>query len=182
MVQRRKREFERPEKPRSKPVIEKVREKSASYKRPEMPDVPMKNIIIWMAAVIAVFLFILFVIIPIIQGGGEPDEFVPAEPARIDVLNGTGIGGIAGQMADFVGSFNPEIVAEPDNADRNDYAESIIICITKGLDTRGNTLGQAIADSTGIFNMTFTEDTAAAANVQLILGRDYANFRPFFRK
>ncbi len=95
---------------------------------------------------------------------------VPEESAKIEVLNGAGVPGLAAQMAALLKEQGFEVVAI-ENADRGDYAETLII------DYAGNTQTVALlAQLLNVAERNVRKETAGqpgAGNLRIIVGRDF---------
>lgn len=95
---------------------------------------------------------------------------VPGESAKIEVLNGAGVPGLAAQMAALLKEQGFEVVAI-ENADRGDYAETLII------DYANNT--QTVALLAQLLNVAErnirkeTSGQSGAGNLRIIVGRDF---------
>ena len=139
------------------------------FRPPSLPSVNPKPAVYGVigAALIIVLLVMVF-------SEDEPViEEVIATPAVVEVLNGCGVSGIAGRMAEFLKSNTIEVF-KTDDADNSSYPETIII----GRDSRFDHAAE-ISALTGITNRTFDYESDSLVNVTIILGKDYQNFQPF---
>lgn len=104
------------------------------------------------------------------SSGSNNHKRVPEESAKIEVLNGAGVPGLAAQMAALLKEQGFEVVAI-DNADRSDYAETLI------LDYAGNT--QTVALLAQLLNVAErnvrreTGGQTGAGDLRIIVGRDF---------
>ena len=89
-------------------------------------------------------------------------------PLRIELLNGTGVAGIAESARGALAKMGVDVVAVG-NAERFDYSESILVARERGTDVR--LLGELIRCPHVVDQL----DKAAAADASLILGADYRN-------
>jgi LCP family protein required for cell wall assembly len=101
----------------------------------------------------------------------ENHKRIPGESAALEVLNGAGIPGLGAQMAALLKEQGFDVVTI-DNADRSDYAETVII------DYAGNP--QTTALLAQILNVsaknTLTEigSQTGPGNLRIIVGKDFA--------
>ena len=105
----------------------------------------------------------------------DPDETtneadVPAELVIVEVLNGTHVSGIAGQMSRFLMENDFDSLITGNTANQN-IPETIIIERLKESSDR-------IFELTGIRNRTFARDSGSTT-VTIVLGADYELFNPF---
>jgi hypothetical protein len=89
-----------------------------------------------------------------------------SRPLRIEILNGTGVAGIAESARGAMARLGVDVVAVG-NAERFDYRESILVARARGADAR--LLGEVI----GCRHVVDQVDRAADADATLILGADY---------
>lgn len=89
-----------------------------------------------------------------------------ARPLRIELLNGSGVAGIADDARGALAKLGIDVVAVG-NAERFDYSESILVARERGTDVR--LLGEII----GCRHVVDQLDKQAAADASLILGADY---------
>jgi LytR cell envelope-related transcriptional attenuator len=85
---------------------------------------------------------------------------------RVELLNGTGVAGIAESARGALVKLGIDVVAVG-NAERFDYSESILVARERGTDVR--LLGEVI----GCRHVVDQLDKSAAADASLILGADY---------
>lgn len=95
---------------------------------------------------------------------------VPDEPVIVEVLNGTHISGIAGQMSRFLRANDFDSLITGNTANQN-IPETIIFERLKEPSDR-------IIELTGIRNRTFAIDSGSIT-VKIVLGADYELFNPF---
>ena len=124
-------------------------------------------------AVVVLFILVFYVIIPLFESGPEIIEPEPPPPAKVRILNGCGVSGLADRMSDFLKTNAIEVI-DAGNADNFNYPHTIII----EKDTAGHH-GKTVADLLGVLNITYLTDTADSVNVEVIIGKDYKNFKPF---
>jgi len=89
-----------------------------------------------------------------------------SRPLRVELLNGTGVAGIADSARGALAKLGIDVVAVG-NAERFDYGESILVARERGTDVR--LLGEMI----GVRHVVDQLDKSAAADASLILGADY---------
>lgn len=101
---------------------------------------------------------------------GNNHKRVPEESATIEVLNGAGVPGLAAQMAALLKEQGFEVVAI-DNADRSDYAETLIV------DYANNTQTVAVlAQLLNVAERNIRRETGSqtgAGNLRILVGRDF---------
>lgn len=106
---------------------------------------------------------------PLPKQADDPAARLKAEAATVEVLNGTTMAGLATLTADYLRQQGLQ-VGRADNADRSDYAESLIIVYTSKTYT-----AEYLAHLLG-FPLTAVvhgADPAAEYDVSIILGADY---------
>ncbi len=175
MVQRRRRKIQEPKV--SKPVIHREEESDEFYKEDNGETLfgSWNRLIISITAVCIIALISVYIIYRNTGSEGEPEITLPPQPAAVSVLNGCGESGVAGRMADFLKENGIDVMSS-ENADNSDYLETIII----GKDSQGKH-ARDIAEIIGISNITYDFDSTSAANVVIILGKDYSKYSPFNR-
>lgn len=87
-------------------------------------------------------------------------------PLRVELLNGTGVAGIAEDARGALVKLGVDVVSVG-NAERFDYSESILVARERGTDVR--LLGEMIRCGHVVDQL----DKAATADASLILGADY---------
>lgn len=101
---------------------------------------------------------------------GNNHRRVPGESAQIEVLNGAGVPGLAAQLAALLKEQGFEVVAI-ENADRSDYAETLI------LDYGSNTQTVALlAQLLNVAERNIRQETTGqpgTGNLRIIVGRDF---------
>jgi len=184
MVQRRRRVIKqkieiKPPKVEQEPVEISEIKKPVEFEDFTAAPISMRSsrtLIFRIIAVGAVVAFILFVVIPwIFSGDEEPVDLAPPPPAAVEILNGCGIVGIAGAMTEFLQTNDIDVLIT-ENADNMNYAETIVI----GRDSLG-IHAKTVALLIGVQNITYDYDPSSTANVTVILGSDYKNFKPFIQ-
>jgi LCP family protein required for cell wall assembly len=105
--------------------------------------------------------------------GRQPEDEVPAGVAPADVavavLNGSGVGGQAGQVFDALRGVGFAVVGEPGNADRNDYDVTEVRYASGSEDLAK--FARAYLGGAG--RLVEVDDTPAGTDVVLVLGRDF---------
>jgi LCP family protein required for cell wall assembly len=106
---------------------------------------------------------------PLPEYAEDPAVRLAEEAAVIKVLNGTTTAGLAALTADYLGRQGFQLTA-PDNADRSDYAESLIIVYTAKTYT-----AEYLANLLGLppTAVIHGPDPNAEHDISLILGADY---------
>lgn len=89
-----------------------------------------------------------------------------SRPLRVELLNGTGVSGIAESARAALSKLGVDVVAVG-NAERFDYSETILVARERGTDVR--LLGEMIRCPHVVDQL----DKGAAADASLILGADY---------
>jgi LCP family protein required for cell wall assembly len=99
----------------------------------------------------------------------EPADRLAAEAATIEVLNGTGLEGLASETAEVLreGGMTVERV---DNADRGDYTESLIIVYTGKTYSAEYLAGLLRLPPTAVLHGA---DPSAQHDISVVLGADY---------
>jgi len=100
------------------------------------------------------------------HAGPDPDE----APFRLEVLNGTGMAGLAGDVAAALRRRGIDVF-KVENADNFDYEESILIKRRAGVDS------DALAREVGCENVVEQLKRDAFVDATLIVGADYAKLR-----
>jgi LytR cell envelope-related transcriptional attenuator len=85
---------------------------------------------------------------------------------RVELLNGTGVAGIAESARAGLAKLGVDVVAVG-NAERFDYSESILVARERGTDVR------LLGDVIGCAHVVDQLDKDATADASLILGADY---------
>lgn len=106
---------------------------------------------------------------PAPQQTEEPAAENENEAATIAVLNGTTTAGLAGLTADFLQQQGLQVV-RTDNADRSDYAESLVIVYTGKTHTAEQIVNTLGLPSTALVH---GNDPNAEEDISVILGSDY---------
>jgi LCP family protein required for cell wall assembly len=106
---------------------------------------------------------------PAPQQTEEPAAENEDEAATIAVLNGTTTAGLAGLTADFLQQQGLQVV-RTDNADRSDYAESLVIVYTGKTHTAEQIVNTLGLPSTALVH---GNDPNAEEDISVILGSDY---------
>lgn len=89
-----------------------------------------------------------------------------ARPLRVELLNGTGVAGIADSARGALAKLGVDVVAVG-NAERFDYSESILVARERGTDVR------LLAEMIRCRHVVDQLDKSAVADASLILGADY---------
>jgi len=103
------------------------------------------------------------------QEDDDPAARLAAEGASIEVLNGTNTAGLAGRTSEYLQQQGLEI-AQIGNADRDDYADSLVIIYTGK-----NYTAQYLANllDLPLTSMVHGADPNAEYDISVILGADY---------
>jgi len=104
------------------------------------------------------------------SSGNNNHKRVPGESAQIEVLNGAGVPGLAAQMAALLKEQGFEVVAI-ENADRSDYAETLIIDYADNAQTVA-----LLAQLLNVAERNIRKETGSqtgAGNLRIIVGRDF---------
>jgi hypothetical protein len=90
----------------------------------------------------------------------------PKHPIRIELLNGSGRPGLAGDLASYLrdGGFD---VLEVSNADRADYRNTLVVCRTEAPEP-----GKIVAEYLGTRHVIQQIGTQEMIEVTVIVGRD----------
>ena len=90
----------------------------------------------------------------------------PKEPIRIELLNGSGRAGLAGELASYLrdGGFD---VLEVSNADRADYRTTLVVSRTEAPEP-----GKVVAEYLGTSHVIQQISTQEMIDVTVIVGRD----------
>jgi hypothetical protein len=94
------------------------------------------------------------------------DEGGTSRRLRVELLNGTGVSGIAESARSALVKLGVDVVAVG-NAERFDYSESILVARERGTDVR------LLGDMIGCRHVVDQLDKSASADASLILGADY---------
>jgi hypothetical protein len=106
-----------------------VKRRQRELKKPvENPFDPVliKKIAMGAAAVAVLFVLIVYVIVPLFESDPYVAEPEPPPPARIRILNGCGVSGLADKMAEFLRTNSIEVI-DAGNADNFNYPNTIVI-------------------------------------------------------
>ncbi|MAG21280.1 MAG: LytR C-terminal domain-containing protein [Candidatus Marinimicrobia bacterium] len=96
---------------------------------------------------------------------------------EVEVLNGCGVKGAAQQMTDFLRTRYIDVV-KTENADHFDYATTLIIQRNQFMENSyklAELLNISKKDTT---RLMFQPDLSLAADITLIIGKDYAQIKP----
>jgi hypothetical protein len=156
-------------------VKRRQRELKQPTEKPEFNFNPalVKKIAGGAGSVVVLLILIFYVIIPLFESASETVEPEPPPPAKVRVLNGCGVSGLADKLSDFLKANAIEVVGT-DNADNFNYPHTIVI----EKDTAGHH-GRTVAGLMGVINITYFTGTSDSVNVEVIIGKDYNNFKPF---
>jgi len=94
-------------------------------------------------------------------------EAMMAEAARVQVLNGSGVPGLAGTTTEWLRAKNVNVV-DPGNADRTDYASTVIIDYTNKPNT-----SLWLAKLFGVSNVVAGNNPNSPVDVAVIVGQDW---------
>jgi len=104
----------------------------------------------------------------------DEKELVAREAAKIEVQNGTKTAGLAQRVGDYLKGLGYSVIAYS-NADRSDYASTVLIDYT----AKANTLN-ALAQRFKVTSQNIRRSTAqpGQVDIRLILGKDYSSAAP----
>lgn len=94
-------------------------------------------------------------------------EAMVAEGARVQVLNGSGVPGLAGTTSEWLRTKNVNVL-EPGNADRTDYASTVIIDYTNKPNT-----SLWLAKLFGVSNVVAGNNPSSPVDVAVIVGQNW---------
>ncbi len=152
-----------------------LREAKEKIERPQFDPSLLKKIAAGVAAVVVLYVLVFHIIVPIAGSDPETEEPIPPPPAKVRVLNGCGVSGLADRLSEYLRTNSIEVI-DAGNADNFNYPQTIVI----EKDTAGHH-GKTVADLLGVTNMTYDTGTPDSVNVEVIIGKDYRNFNPFRR-
>ncbi len=158
-------------------MVQRKRREFHENKREPLDSTLLKKVMIWVlagftaAVVVIYFIGPLFKSDPVIQE--EQEVIAPPPQAKLRVLNGCGVSGLGDQLKTFLDTNGFEVY-ETDNADNFRYQYTTII----EKDSAGS-FGKAVSNLMGVLNITYNYTTQDTLNVEIIIGRDYKNFKPF---
>jgi predicted RNA-binding protein with EMAP domain len=94
----------------------------------------------------------------------------PKQPIRIELLNGSGRSGLAGELASYLrdGGFD---VLEVSNADRADYRATLVVNRTEATEP-----GKVVAEYLGTRHVIQQISSQEMIDVTVIVGRDARRF------
>jgi LytR cell envelope-related transcriptional attenuator len=97
---------------------------------------------------------------------GPKPAATPKHPIRIELLNGSGRAGLAGELASYLrdGGFD---VLEVSNADRSDYRSTLVVNRTESPES-----GRIVAEYLGTRHLIQQVGTQEMIDVTVIVGRD----------
>ncbi|HKO22229.1 MAG TPA: LytR C-terminal domain-containing protein [Candidatus Eisenbacteria bacterium] len=97
---------------------------------------------------------------------GPKPASTPKHPIRIELLNGSGRPGLAGELASYLrdGGFD---VLEVSNADRSDYRSTLVVSRTESPQS-----GRIVAEYLGTRHLIQQVGTQEMIDVTVIVGRD----------
>ena len=97
---------------------------------------------------------------------GPKPAGTPKHPIRIELLNGSGRAGLAGELASYLrdGGFD---VLEVSNADRSDYRSTLVVNRTESPQS-----GRIVAEYLGTRHLIQQVGTQEMIDVTVIVGRD----------
>jgi len=97
---------------------------------------------------------------------GPKPAGTPKHPIRIELLNGSGRAGLAGELASYLrdGGFD---VLEVSNADRSDYRNTLVVSRTESPQS-----GRIVAEYLGTRHLIQQVGTQEMIDVTVIVGRD----------
>ncbi len=107
----------------------------------------------------------------------EPmSETAGGQTIRVEVLNGSGKGGVAKEMTDYLRARGFDVI-DYDNAESQSFYETVV------LDRAGDrTLAERLARVIGARHVLQQKNPYLALDVTLILGHDYEQLLPFLQE
>jgi len=100
----------------------------------------------------------------------ETQRLIVQEAARIEVQNGTKTPGLAEKAASYLRLQGYQVLA-PTNADRSDYAQTVIIVYNNGVETTLKTLTETLPVAPG--NVRRSSNVKSSVDIRIILGKDF---------
>jgi hypothetical protein len=120
--------------------------------------------------IVSLFVLIAFCAVSVALRVGPQTTGRPKQPIRIELLNGSGRAGLAGELASYLrdGGFD---VLEVSNADRSDYRTTLVVNRTTASDP-----AKAVAEYLGTRHVIQQQSSQEMIDVTVIVGRDARRF------
>lgn len=120
--------------------------------------------------IVALFVLIAFFAVSVALRVGPQATGRPKQPIRIELLNGSGRAGLAGELASYLrdGGFD---VLEVSNADRSDYRTTLVVNRTGASEP-----AKVVAEYLGTRHVIQQQSSQEMIDVTVIVGRDARRF------
>lgn len=121
-------------------------------------------------SIAGLFVLIAFCAVSVALRVGPQTTGRPKQPIRIELLNGSGRAGLAGELASYLrdGGFD---VLEVSNADRADYRTTLVVSRTEAPEP-----GKIVAEYLGTRHVIQQVSSQEMIDVTVIVGRDARRF------
>jgi len=121
-------------------------------------------------SIASLFVLIVFCAVSVALRVGPQTFSRPKQPIRIELLNGSGRAGLAGELASYLrdGGFD---VLEVSNADRADYRATLVVNRTEATEP-----GKVVAEYLGTRHVIQQISSQEMIDVTVIVGRDARRF------
>lgn len=122
-------------------------------------------------SIVSLFVLIAFCAVSVaLRVGPQSVAGRPKQPIRIELLNGSGRAGLAGELASYLrdGGFD---VLEVANADRSDYRTTLVVNRTEATDP-----AKVVAEYLGTRHVIQQQSSQEMIDVTVIVGRDARRF------
>ena len=121
-------------------------------------------------SIASLFVLLVFCAVSVALRVGPQTLSRPKQPIRIELLNGSGRAGLAGELASYLrdGGFD---VLEVSNADRSDYRATLVVNRTEATEP-----GRVVAEYLGTRHVIQQISSQEMIDVTVIVGRDARRF------
>jgi hypothetical protein len=121
-------------------------------------------------SIASLFVLLVFCAVSVALRVGPQTLSKPKQPIRIELLNGSGRAGLAGELASYLrdGGFD---VLEVSNADRSDYRATLVVNRTGATEP-----GRVVAEYLGTRHVIQQMSSQEMIDVTVIVGRDARRF------
>ncbi|HEV8128266.1 MAG TPA: LytR C-terminal domain-containing protein [Candidatus Eisenbacteria bacterium] len=121
-------------------------------------------------SIASLFVLLVFCAVSVALRVGPQTLSKPKQPIRIELLNGSGRAGLAGELASYLrdGGFD---VLEVSNADRSDYRATLVVNRTEATEP-----GRVVAEYLGTRHVIQQISSQEMIDVTVIVGRDARRF------
>jgi len=121
-------------------------------------------------SIASLFVLLVFCAVSVALRVGPQTLSKPKQPIRIELLNGSGRAGLAGELASYLrdGGFD---VLEVSNADRSDYRATLVVNRTDATEP-----GRVVAEYLGTRHVIQQISSQEMIDVTVIVGRDARRF------